>query len=218
MNFKLLLAALAVASAPMTADALTLKLSNSSGTLDIVDGDGNDSDADANHIAFTGSIAGSDIGIVATISSDASGESILSLDVIATSAGLSDLTISASDTGFGEGAGNPTTAVFTMNASRIRGGTIDGAGYVDDGNGLFATTTLVDSGTLAVTSDDIDGSVSVALADPFSMTIVTVIKAGTTASYDATLITTPVPVPAGILLMGTALAGFGVMRRRKKVA
>ncbi len=30
---------------------------------------------------------------------------------------------------------------------------------------------------------------------------------------------TPVPVPAGILLMGTALAGFGVMRRKaKKVA
>lgn len=28
----------------------------------------------------------------------------------------------------------------------------------------------------------------------------------------------PVPVPAGILLMGTALAGFGVMRRRKKAA
>lgn len=27
-----------------------------------------------------------------------------------------------------------------------------------------------------------------------------------------------VPVPAGILLMGTALAGFGVMRRRKKAA
>ena len=28
----------------------------------------------------------------------------------------------------------------------------------------------------------------------------------------------PVPVPAGILLMGTAIAGFGVMRRRKKTA
>ena len=28
--------------------------------------------------------------------------------------------------------------------------------------------------------------------------------------------TTAVPVPAGILLMGTALAGFGVMQRRKK--
>ena len=28
----------------------------------------------------------------------------------------------------------------------------------------------------------------------------------------------PVPLPAGVLLMGTALAGFGVMRRRKKAA
>ena len=32
------------------------------------------------------------------------------------------------------------------------------------------------------------------------------------------LIIEPVPLPAGILLMGTALAGFGVMRRRKQRA
>mmetsp|Transcript_8748 Transcript_8748/g.19436 ORF Transcript_8748/g.19436 Transcript_8748/m.19436 type:complete len:154 (+) Transcript_8748:134-595(+) len=33
------------------------------------------------------------------------------------------------------------------------------------------------------------------------------------ASFSTT--TTTVPLPAGVLLMGTALAGFGVMRRRK---
>ena len=38
------------------------------------------------------------------------------------------------------------------------------------------------------------------------------------ASFSASNIATPVPVPAGILLMGTALAGFGVMRRRKQRA
>lgn len=37
-------------------------------------------------------------------------------------------------------------------------------------------------------------------------------------NVDFTVTATPVPVPAGILLMGTALAGFGVMRRRKKKA
>lgn len=31
-------------------------------------------------------------------------------------------------------------------------------------------------------------------------------------------ITTPIPLPAGVLMMGTALAGFGVMRRRQKKA
>ena len=36
--------------------------------------------------------------------------------------------------------------------------------------------------------------------------------------FDSLVITSPVPVPAGVLLMGTALAGFGVMRRRKKRA
>ena len=38
------------------------------------------------------------------------------------------------------------------------------------------------------------------------------------SNFDFRVVTEPVPVPAGILLMGTALAGFGVMRRRKKAA
>ena len=33
---------------------------------------------------------------------------------------------------------------------------------------------------------------------------------------DVTITVQPVPLPAGVLLMGTALAGFGVARRRKK--
>jgi len=46
------------------------------------------------------------------------------------------------------------------------------------------------------------------------------INGGTTpsAQIDFTVTATPVPVPAGLLLMGTALAGFGVMRRRKKAS
>lgn len=38
------------------------------------------------------------------------------------------------------------------------------------------------------------------------------------ARVDGTIRATPVPVPAGILLMGTALAGFGIMRRKAKRA
>lgn len=42
-------------------------------------------------------------------------------------------------------------------------------------------------------------------------------QAGTgVVSFSTT--TSTVPLPAGVLLMGTALAGFGVMRRRKKAA
>ena len=37
-----------------------------------------------------------------------------------------------------------------------------------------------------------------------------------TVSFSST--TNAVPLPAGVLLMGTALAGFGVMRRRRKAA
>lgn len=38
------------------------------------------------------------------------------------------------------------------------------------------------------------------------------------SNFDLRVEATPVPVPAGILLMGTALAGFGVMRRKAKKA
>lgn len=41
---------------------------------------------------------------------------------------------------------------------------------------------------------------------------------GNTVEVSFSTTTTAVPVPAGILLMGTALAGFGVMRRRKQAA
>ena len=34
--------------------------------------------------------------------------------------------------------------------------------------------------------------------------------------FGYTISATPVPLPAGVLLMGTALAGFGVMRRQQK--
>ena len=42
-------------------------------------------------------------------------------------------------------------------------------------------------------------------------------SSGVLASFSSSTIST-VPVPAGILLMGTALAGLGVARRRKKAA
>lgn len=48
--------------------------------------------------------------------------------------------------------------------------------------------------------------------------VVTWSKATKKAAFDIEITTTPIPVPAGILLMGTALAGLGVMRRRKKAA
>lgn len=48
--------------------------------------------------------------------------------------------------------------------------------------------------------------------------VVTWSSATNKAAFDIEITTSPIPLPAGILLMGTALAGFGVMRRRKKAA
>lgn len=48
--------------------------------------------------------------------------------------------------------------------------------------------------------------------------VVTWSSATKKAAFDIEITTSPIPLPAGVLLMGTALAGFGVMRRRKKAA
>lgn len=58
------------------------------------------------------------------------------------------------------------------------------------------------------------GVVKIAVTDPITVTTNFVSTVGG-STFDFALKVTPVPVPAGILLMGTALAGFGVMRRRK---
>lgn len=58
---------------------------------------------------------------------------------------------------------------------------------------------------------------SVEITDVLFTTVV--FDSGSSNAFEfANLTTTPVPLPAGMLLMGTALAGFAVMRRRKSKA
>ena len=53
-------------------------------------------------------------------------------------------------------------------------------------------------------------------SDTDGLLVFTTQGSNATASFSST--TTAVPIPAGILLMGTALAGFGVVRRKAKKA
>lgn len=225
MNFKLLAAAAAVALAPMSAHALSLFIEDTSGVgggdITVVDGGAGDLDSTVNGtIIFQGLVGTVDVALTSSISKDANGESFLQLNVGNLTAGTGDLIINTSDVDYAQGAAMPSAVSFLMNASDLSGGNIDGEGYVDNGNVEFGTATLVGGGTItpATIATSVMGNAQTDLEAPFSMSIFTTVHAGVTTNYDATLTATPVPVPAGILLMGTALAGFGVMRRRKKAA
>ena len=80
---------------------------------------------------------------------------------------------------------------------------------------LFGQDTLLSSAVGVLTSDK--DTVSFDPTDYF-ITYVFSVSGGSTKSHTANAewaAPLNVPVPAGILLMGTAIAGFGVMRRRK---
>ena len=82
------------------------------------------------------------------------------------------------------------------------------------GGFTFTADSFSNVGNTSFTAMGIISSAS--FSDTEGLLVFTTQGANATASFSST--TTAVPLPAGILLMGTALAGFGVMRRRKKAA
>ena len=205
----------ALALAATSASALVLDFD---GTL-VTDNGAGDTDAAIGAISYNSG----GVSVTTVTSFDGLGFSLLGLTVNTTNAIAADIEISATDTGYAAGAGMPSNVNATLNGSFLQGNPaeVQGAFYVDDGNNEFSMATMVGpGGSINVIGDNVTGMTNTNLSDPFSMSIFTTIKAGTFASYDATIsaVPSPVPVPAGILLMGTALAGFGVMRRRKKAA
>ena len=229
LNIIAAAAAAALLSAPMSAEALTLRITDSdTGTVtSIADGGGGDLDGLANGIiTATALVVGNaTVSISSAFETDATGVSKLILNVtqaIASAGG--NLFIDASHTGFGGAAATPLVSnlSFVMNASNLStGGSLLGGGFSDTSNALFGLADAIGTVPGTVTGTGLgDGIVEkdgAVLGDPFSLTILTDVVAGTTGSYDATIIAA-VPVPAaGFLLIG-ALGGLGFASRRKKKA
>ena len=72
-------------------------------------------------------------------------------------------------------------------------------------------------GGVVVANGGEDDLVSTTFTDPGSLTQLLTIswaEAPADSTFDGAVSISSVPVPAGLLLMGTALAGFGVLRRK----
>ena len=193
MNFKSLAAAAIVAAAPMAASAFTINT----------------------QLGITGDLTAGDIGQIDVLTGASFDVDFEDSDV----AGQFEFDLN----NFSGASAVVTFTVTTINQCV----TACGFAAIEDGSDIAAFIDLDDN-------DVFDGppELSVVTNETATETFKFIIGAGgsqifdfvygdpfgtTTqmANFDFTVEASPIPVPAGILLMGTALAGFGVMRRKK---
>ena len=158
-------------------------------------------------------------------SSDDFGNNSLLTQVSTRITGNNRIQVEVTEIDFSEGAAAPSFSNlrFVSNGSLPQNAASleSSAGFVDDGNGAFATTDIVDA-AFAGNGDVTDFAV---LGAPFSMTMVIIVDGslgqpsskGRQTTVDSTL-TATVPVPAALPLFASALVGLGLLSRRRRSA
>ena len=197
----------------------TIRLQDVNGYLDIVDGDSNDTNATVGVVSYSGGFDSMwTVNVTTGITYPTLGSlsypelDLNSVNVSSSSGG--SLNIYFSETGFG-----PTgTSQFTTQIGGTTGGTVTGYSYLDSGNSLFGTSTLL--GSLGPNVSAFSGTTTTSLdpSDPYSLTnMVTITHSGSAiTSFNLTTTVVPEPVSSTLFVIGGALLGYMRFRKMKK--
>jgi hypothetical protein len=222
---------LAVVFALPAQGALTVRLTNSAGTVTCTDGTGTDASALSGTVACITSDAAFSVDITTAISNAPGGPATLQKTVnLVSSTGSvatpNDLLIEVSDTGFLLPSGM-ATLTETVNTNTPIGptsatGTVTGAGFLSNGpgGGVLFDTTGVTTGDAFVNTFSVGGAATSAVTTNFvtAFGLTNVLEVSATSAGFATFTSTlsaAVPEPTSVALFGTVflLTGFGLRRK-----